>query len=111
MDQVITIGLDTIIMSIAGILGSAGVWTFLVKRMEINAKKDAEEQKEYLLYRDDLRERVAVLESKLMDERSTNEQLRAIITDLKQELAEYKTRLEFLETENARLKVLAREHP
>lgn len=111
MDQVITIGMDTIVMAIAGILGSAGIWNFFSKKMELRIKEDQEQRDEYLIYRDDLRERVAVLESKLMDERSTNEQLRTVITELREELAEHKTRLEFLEQENARLKILAREEP
>lgn len=109
MDQVITIGLDTIIMAIAGILGSAGLWNFFSKKAELRMKQDQEKRDEYLVYRDDLRERVAVLESKLLDERSTNEQLRTLVTELREEVAEYKTRLEYLESENARLKILARE--
>jgi predicted RNase H-like nuclease (RuvC/YqgF family) len=111
MDQVVTIGIDTLIMAIAGILGSAGIWNFLSKRSELKAKKEKERNEEFQLYRDDLRERVAVLESKLLDERSTNDQLRKLVSDLKEEVAEYKTRLEFLESENARLKIKAREHP
>ena len=109
MDQAITIGVDTILVLVTAILGSAGLWNFFSKKMELRMKEDQEQRDEYLIYRDDLRERVAVLESKLLDERSTNEQLRTVITELREELAEHKTRLEFLEQENARLKILARE--
>jgi predicted nuclease with TOPRIM domain len=56
------------------------------------------------LYRDDLRERVAVLEEKLEQERAQKEKTSKELSDVLTKLTEYKVRLEFLEKENERLK-------
>ena len=56
------------------------------------------------MYRDDLRERVAVLESKLEQEREEKEKTTRELTEVMTKLTEYKVRLEFLEKENERLK-------
>ena len=56
------------------------------------------------MFRDDLRERVVILEQKLeqayREKNEVSERLALVMT----ELAQYKVRLEFLEKENERLK-------
>jgi len=98
------IDLTTLIVTVVGILGSAGAWQFYAKRMELKAKEKVEDKGEQNLYRDDLRERVAKLEQMLTTERETSNSYRIEITELKTTMAEYKVRLEFLEKENLRLK-------
>lgn len=100
---------NTLGITLVTILGSAGAWQFYSKRMELKSKEKKEEKSEHTLYRDDLRERVAILESKLDDERQVNTDCRAEITKLKEDLAQYKVRLEYLEKENLRLMAKAGE--
>jgi len=56
------------------------------------------------MFRDDLRERVAVLEQKLEESYNEKQNVMKELTDVLQTLAEYKVRIEFLEKENDRLK-------
>ncbi len=99
MDQYITI-----IVTIVTVLGSAGAWQFYQKRMERKFDAAKEDKTDQNLYRDDLRERVAVLEAKLEEERAETQKRYAEILKLQTTLTEYKVRIEFLEKENERLK-------
>ena len=92
------------IITIVTVLGSAGAWQFYQSRLKIKHQERQEDKGEQTLFRDDLRERVAILEQKLeeayQEKQKTQERLAVVMT----ELAEYKVRLEFLEKENDRLK-------
>jgi len=92
------------IITIITVLGSAGAWQFYQNRMKLKHEEKKEDRGEQTLYRDDLRERVAVLEEKLeqayKEKNEVSERLASVMT----ELAEYKVRLEFLEKENDRLR-------
>jgi len=92
------------IITIVTVLGSAGAWQFYQSRLKIKHQERKEDKGEQTLFRDDLRERVAVLEEKLeqahKEKAETQERLSVVMT----ELAEYKVRLEFLEKENDRLR-------
>ena len=90
-------GLITIIVTIITTLGGAKAWEYYQKKMELKRQDKLDEEQEKHLYRDDLRERVAVLEGKLEDNRSNRENLLVAISELKVSLAECKTRIEFLE--------------
>ena len=94
----------TVIITIVSVLGSAGAWQFYQNRMKLKYQAEKEDKTDQNLYRDDLRERVAVLESKLEEERNEKDKRQDEITKLQTTLAEYKVRLEFLEKENERLK-------
>ena len=59
---------------------------------------------EQTLFREDLRERVAVLEEKLEQAYKEKNDVADKLSQVLQELAEYKVRLEFLEKENDRLR-------
>ena len=96
--------LTTIIITIAGVLGSAGAWTFYQARMKMKHKEKQEDKTEQTMFRDDLRERVAVLEQKLEDSQAEKEKVLKELTEVLQTLAEYKVRIEFLEKENQRLR-------
>lgn len=92
------------IITLITVLGSAGAWQFYQHRMKMKHQEKKEDRSEQTLFRDDLRERVAVLEEKLAvaykEKEETQERLAHVMT----ELAEYKVRLEYLEKENERLK-------
>lgn len=92
------------IITIITVLGSAGAWQFYQNRLKLKHQERREDKGEQTLFRDDLRERVAVLEQKLEEayeeKQKTQDRLAAVMT----ELAEYKVRLEFLEKENDRLR-------
>ena len=94
----------TVIITIVSVLGSAGAWQFYQNRMKLKYQAEKEDKTDQNLYRDDLRERAAVLESKLEEERNEKDKRQDEITKLQTTLAEYKVRLEFLEKENERLK-------
>ena len=93
MDQ----GVITIIVTIITTLGGAKAWEYYRAKLEINRDEEVESKKEYTLFRDDLRERVAVLEEKLEESRNDKNSLLESITQLKMSIAEFKTRIEFLE--------------
>lgn len=99
----------TIGVTLATVLGSAGAWQFWQRRLEATIERRKEENQEKTLYRDDLRERVAVLESKLEEEREYALQAHKTVADLKEAMTEYRVRLEFLEKENQRLRLKAGE--
>lgn len=92
------------IITIVTVLGSAGAWQFYQSRLKIKHQERQEDKGEQTLFRDDLRERVAILEEKLEqayeEKNAVSERLAMVMT----ELAEYKVRLEFLEKENDRLR-------
>lgn len=92
------------IITIATVLGSAGAWQFYQSRMKMKHVERTEDRSEQTMFRDDLRERVAVLEQKLEESYNEKQNVMKELTDVLQTLAEYKVRIEFLEKENDRLK-------
>lgn len=94
----------TVIITIVTVLGSAGAWQFYQNRMKLKYEAKKDDKTDQNLYRDDLRERVAILESRLEEERNEKDKRQDEITKLQTTLAEYKVRLEFLEKENERLR-------
>lgn len=94
----------TIIITVVTVLGSTGAWTYYQNRLKLKYQSQKEDKSDQNLYRDDLRERVAVLEEKLEQERNQKEKTTQELTKVMTQLTEYKVRLEFLEKENERLK-------
>jgi chromosome segregation ATPase len=94
----------TIIITLATVLTSAGAWQFWQKRLKLKHDERTHDKSEQTMFRDDLRERVAVLEQKLEEAYSDKAQTERKLTEVLTKLAEYKVRLEFLEKENDRLK-------
>lgn len=92
------------IITIVTVLGSAGAWQFYQSRLKIKHQERKEDKGEQTLFRDDLRERVAILEQKLEESYEEKEKVQRELTEVLQTLAEYKVRLEFLEKENDRLR-------
>lgn len=97
--------MDTqMIITIITVLGSAGAWQFYQHRLKLKHEERKEDKGEQTLFRDDLRERVAVLEEKLEQAYKEKNDVAERLSKVLQELAEYKVRLEFLEKENDRLR-------
>jgi hypothetical protein len=94
----------TIIVTVATVLGSTGAWTYYQNKLKIKYDAKREDKSDQNLYRDDLRERVAILEAKLDVERLEKQKTTEEVIELRTKLTEYKVRLEFLEKENERLK-------
>ena len=93
-----------ILITIVTVLGSAGAWQFYQNRLKLKHEERQQDKGEQTLFRDDLRERVAVLEQKLEESYREKEKVQSELIEVLQTLAEYKVRLEFLEKENERLK-------
>lgn len=96
--------LTSTIITIATVLTSAGAWQFYQNRLKLKHKEKVEDRSEQTLFRDDLRERVAILEQKLEEAYDNKAKTERKLTEVMTQLAEYKVRLEFLEKENDRLK-------
>ena len=92
------------IITIVTVLGSAGAWQFYQSRLKLKHQERKVDTGEQTLFRDDLRERVAVLEEKLEQAYDEKNAVAERLSQVLQELAEYKVRLEFLEKENDRLR-------
>jgi hypothetical protein len=54
-----------IVITAVTVLGSAGAWQFYQNKLKLKHQEKQEDRSEQTLFRDDLRERVAVLEEKL----------------------------------------------
>jgi hypothetical protein len=94
----------TIIVTAVTVLGSTGAWTYYQNKLKLKYDSRKEDKSDQNLYRDDLRERVAILEAKLDEERMSKQKTTEEVIELRTKLTEYKIRLEFLEKENERLK-------
>ncbi len=93
-----------IVITAVTVLGSAGAWQFYQSRLKLQHQEKNQDRSEQNLFREDLRERVAVLEEKLEQAYKEKNDVAEKLSQVLQELAEYKVRLEFLEKENDRLR-------
>lgn len=93
-----------IVITAVTVLGSAGAWQFYQNKLKLKHQEKQEDRSEQTLFRDDLRERVAVLEEKLEQAYREKAEVSERLVKVTTQLAEYKVRLEFLEKENERLK-------
>ena len=97
-------GLLNIVITAVTVLGSAGAWQFYQNKLKLKHQEKQEDRSEQTLFRDDLRERVAVLEERLEQAYKEKADVSEKLINVTTQLAEYKVRLEFLEKENERLK-------
>ena len=95
-----------IIITVATVAGSAGIWKFFEARLKVKAeeKKSAIENNDGVQYRDDLKHRVRNLEQLLSTSSDEKDELRDQILALTQEVSALRVKVEFLEKENDRLK-------
>jgi len=98
--------LTEIVTILGGILGTAGLWKFAESRLKVMAKQKKEDiiNSDTHQYRDDLKKRVTKLEELLEASGKEKDDLRAAVLKLTGEVAALRTKVEFLERENDRLK-------
>ena len=90
----------TILVTLITVLGGAGAWKFYERRMELKRTKEQEEEQQIHLFRDDLRERVAILESKLEEAMIREKALLDEIRKLSETVVALRVELTFLRREN-----------
>ena len=95
-----------IIITIATVAGSAGIWKFFEARLKLKSeeKKSKLENNDGVQYRDDLKNRVRNLEALLATSSDEKDELRNQVLALTQEVSALRVKVEFLEKENERLK-------
>jgi len=95
-----------IIITIAGVLGSASIWKYLEARLKANTqtKKAELENNDTVQYRDDLKNRVRNLESMLANSSEEKDELRKQVLDLVAEVHALRVEVDYLKKENERLK-------
>lgn len=99
--------LTEIITIVGGVLGTAGIWKFAEARLRLKAeqKKEETQNSDGVQYRDDLKKRVSKLEELLVESAKEKDELRSQVLKLTEEVASLRTKVEFLEKENERLKM------
>ena len=93
----------TLLVAVVGTLGGASAWQFYQKRLEIKAVEAEKEHKQKYIYRDDLRERVAILETKLEESRAARDELLDSLRVLSEETAALSVEVQFLREERDKL--------
>jgi hypothetical protein len=95
-----------IIITVATVAGSAGIWKFFEARLRVKAeeKKSEIENSDGVQYRDDLKDRVRNMEALLARSADEKDELRSQVLLLTQEVSALRVKVEFLEKENDRLK-------
>ncbi len=100
LTQVVVVALTT-----AGtVLGSSAAWKYWELRIRERAKQTERERSDENLFRDDLRERVAVLESKLLKSDLEKADLQREMIRLVEKIAALSVEVEFLRKENTELR-------
>lgn len=99
--------LTEIVTIVGGVLGTAGIWKFAEARLKVRAeaKREEIENNDGHQYRDDLKKRVSKLEELLENSAKEKDELRSLVLKLTEEVASLRTKVEFLEKENERLKM------
>lgn len=97
-----------IIITVATVAGSAGIWKFFEARLKVKSeeKKSELENNDGVQYRDDLKNRVRNLETLLAQSSGEKDELRDQVLALTQEVSALRVKVEYLEKENDRLKNL-----
>jgi hypothetical protein len=94
-----------VVVTTAGtVLGSSAIWKYLETRSKVKEKTAEIERKEENLFRDDLRERVAILETKLERADQEKHDLQREMIRLVEKIAALSVEVEFLRRENSELR-------
>lgn len=95
----------TVIVTTAGtVLGSSAIWRYWENRAKEKVRQAELDRKDEHLFRDDLRERVAVLESKLERSDKEKQDLQQEMIRLVEKIAALSVEVEFLRRENSSLR-------
>jgi hypothetical protein len=92
------------LVAVATGFSSSAAWQFYMNRAAAADKKEQKVQEQSHLYQDDLRERVAVLESKLEESHKEREELQLRILKLVEVTAAMRVEIDFLRKENENLR-------
>ena len=90
--------LTTVLVALITSLFSAGGWTFYKAKLDAQKKDEEIIRQDNNLFRDDLRERVIKLEAKIDECEDGRENLMKDMISVRESLAEFKTRVSFLES-------------
>jgi|TARA_Y100000385_G_scaffold290166_1_gene362216 hypothetical protein len=95
-----------IIVTVIGVLGSASIWKYFEARLKDKSdnRKFELQNNDGVQYRDDLKDRVRNLETLLAKSADEKDELRNFVLELTAEVNSLRVKVEFLETENQRLK-------
>ena len=99
----------TILITVLTILGSSAAWKFYENRAKDSAQKQKDEDRQIHLFRDDLRDRVSVMEKKLEKSELEKNQFQIEITKLTKMTAALEVEVEFLRKENRLIRKLYEE--
>ena len=99
--------LTQIIITIATVAGSAGIWKFFEARLKVKAeqRRNDIQNNDGVQQRDDLKDRVRNLEALLAKAADEKDELRDKVLELTGEVQALRVKVEFLEKENERLKM------
>lgn len=96
--------LSTLLITLVTVLTSTAAWRFWEHRARAQEKTEDREHLDELQYRNDLRERVRMLELMLKDMQRENTTLRDELRQLTATVATQAARIQWLERENKQLK-------
>lgn len=96
--------LVVVVTTVGTVLGSSAIWKYLETRSKAKEKTAEIERKEENLFRDDLRERVAILETKLERADQEKHDLQREMIRLVEKIAALSVEVEFLRRENSELR-------
>ena len=99
-----TDSITTIVVTLVSVLGSQTAFNFYSNRLKRKDEEENERKKQSAQLQGDLRERVAVLESKLERAEREKDEMQQEMIKLVETLAAIKVEVEFLRKENAYLK-------
>jgi chromosome segregation ATPase len=104
MDEMNPQSLVSVLITAITVLGSTAAWSFYEKRLKLQHQNEREEERQQHLFRDDLRERVAVLEAKLESSYREREELQSELRKLSEATAAMRVEIDFLRKENESLR-------
>ena len=104
MEEMTSQNFISVMITAITVLGSTAAWSFYEKRMKLRFQEDREDERQQHLFRDDLRERVAILESKLETSYKEREELQTEIRKLSEATAAMRVEIDFLRKENETLR-------
>lgn len=104
MEEMTSQNFVSVMITAITVLGSTAAWSFYEKRMKLRFQEDREDERQQHLFRDDLRERVAILESKLETSYKEREELQTEIRKLSEATAAMRVEIDFLRKENETLR-------
>jgi len=95
-----------ILVTIAAVVGTAGIWKFLETRIRLRSRrmKEKRESSDTVQFRDDLKQRVKKLEDLLTAAALEKDDLRKKVLHLTEEVSTLRERVVHLEKDNDRLR-------